>query len=84
VNAASYLRVDFVEVSGGSASVRFTAVAGRAYTLLYTDNLGSANWQTLTEIPSQAVTGRFLLLIPKVLEQAPDSIAWQRRDSPHR
>src|SRR5204862_321086 len=38
-NAASFLKLDSIDVSANSASIHFTAVAGKPYTLLYTDDL---------------------------------------------
>jgi hypothetical protein len=56
-NALSYLKLDSVEVAGSSTLIHFTAVAGKWYTLLYTDGLAPANWQPLNDILPQAVTG---------------------------
>jgi hypothetical protein len=49
-DAASYLRLDAVEWSGGRAGVHFQGVAGKRYGLDGLDTLGLANWITITNL----------------------------------
>jgi len=53
-NAASYLKVDGVSATG-SAQVIFQAVAGRTYTIEYTDDLTTAVWTRLGDVVPQPV-----------------------------
>jgi hypothetical protein len=54
---ASYLAVHSISANATSIVVRFTAVAGRTYTVLYRDALGSGDWSKLKDIPAQEETG---------------------------
>ncbi len=56
-NAASFLKIDSVEVSGPSRLIRFTAVAGKTYTVLYKNSLADANWQQVTNMSAQGSNG---------------------------
>jgi hypothetical protein len=49
-NAASYLKIDSISRSIGTTALRFTAIAGRTYTLQYRTNIFSGAWQRLTDI----------------------------------
>ena len=53
----SYLRFDSVSVVGNQTMIRFSAAAGKTYTLLYRDELGSGTWLKLTDVPAQPASG---------------------------
>ena len=53
----SLLSIDSVTVVGSQTSLRFTAVAGRTYTVLYRDDLSKGTWLSLQNVPRQGTTG---------------------------
>ncbi|MBI4659625.1 MAG: lamin tail domain-containing protein [Verrucomicrobia bacterium] len=54
---ASYLRVENLQVTAGSARLAFRAVAGKTYTVLYRDDLAKGTWLKLTDVPARTSTG---------------------------
>jgi len=44
-------------VAASTATLHFTAVAGKTYTLLYRDNLVTGAWLNLANISAQSTTG---------------------------
>jgi hypothetical protein len=54
---ASYLKIDSATTAGGIASIHFTAVAGKTYTVLYRTNLLTGTWLKLADVPAQGSTG---------------------------
>ena len=46
-------------MAGNQTSLRFTAVAGRTYSVLYRDDLSNGTWLRLQNVPGQAATGPF-------------------------
>jgi hypothetical protein len=55
-DAGSYLRVESITASSGSARLRFTAVAGKTYTVLYREDLATGPWLKLRDVPAQPAT----------------------------
>ncbi|HKQ37842.1 MAG TPA: fibronectin type III domain-containing protein, partial [Verrucomicrobiae bacterium] len=55
-DANSKLALQVVSVTSTTATLRFTAVANKSYTIQYRDSLGSGSWQNLVPIPSQGTT----------------------------
>ncbi len=51
-NAASFLRVE-PGLIGGQASVSFSAVSNRTYSVQFTDNLGAGIWTRLADVPAR-------------------------------
>src|SRR5439155_20855499 len=60
----SYLRFDSVSVVGNQTMIRFSAAAGKTYTLLYRDELGSGTWLKLTDVPAQPASGMVTIQDP--------------------
>jgi hypothetical protein len=56
-SAASRLALSASTASNGAIVLRFESVAGRSYTLLYTDSLSTPDWKTLEEIPASTSSG---------------------------
>ncbi len=56
-DTASYLRLTLNEYNGTSCILGFQAIAGKTYSVLYRDDLGSGSWLKLVDVPSQAATG---------------------------
>lgn len=56
----SYLRID-EDISQGVPAVYFGAVSNRTYSIQFSDNLGTSNWQPLTDFAARAtnITHRF-------------------------
>ena len=57
MDGTSRLKIDAVTVAGSAPALQFSAVAGKTYTVLYSDNLNSAVWSTLQNVPAQASDG---------------------------
>jgi hypothetical protein len=57
LNGANFLKLDSAAVAGSGLSVKFTAVAGKPYSVLWTDNLKNSSWLKLADIPAQTFTG---------------------------
>ncbi|HSA01918.1 MAG TPA: CotH kinase family protein [Candidatus Paceibacterota bacterium] len=65
-DAGSYLRIDFISVgTGGSATLKFQAIAGKTYTLLYRNTVAGGPWIKLTDIQAQPATVEFSVLDPE-------------------
>jgi hypothetical protein len=54
--ASSRLRLESVAAVAGGIEIRFQAVAGRTYSVLYCDALGAGGWQKLADVPAQAAS----------------------------
>ncbi len=63
-DAASCLKVDSIDADTTSVVVRFTAVAGKTYTVLYCDRIASDTWSNLCDVPAQGSTGLIEILDP--------------------
>lgn len=61
-DAASFLKIDSICLDTTCILVRFTAVAGKSYTVLYRDAMASGPWSRLTDVPAQ--TGAAVVEIP--------------------
>ncbi len=55
-DASSCLKFDAVTVSNGMATLRFTAVAGKSYTIQYRDGACAGAWQRLSQVSAAATT----------------------------
>lgn len=55
-SAASFLHVEAITVAGPTTVLRFTAVAGRSYSVLYRDELNEGAWSKLTDVSAPAMT----------------------------
>ena len=65
--AGSALRLT-ATLNGSVTELRFTAVAGKTYTLLYSANLsGTGQWQRFTDVPPQGATQTLMFPDPSVL-----------------
>ena len=60
-SALSSLRVEMLGAGAGSATLRFTAISNRAYTVLYRDILPGSAWTKLADVPSRT-TNRVALV----------------------
>lgn len=56
-DAASFLKMDSISSGSTSVVLRFTAVAGESYTVLYRDTLASGAWLKLRDVPAQPEGG---------------------------
>ena len=56
-NPASYLKVESIHSAIGAFQIRFVAVAGKTYTILYRDNLELDSWTRLADVPAQPASG---------------------------
>jgi hypothetical protein len=63
-NALSYLKIDSL-TAGGGATLRFSAISNRTYTVEYTDDLDSIAWSKLADVPARA-TNRVETLVDSV------------------
>src|SRR5439155_1353458 len=50
------LKIDAVTVGGGQTEIQFTAVAGKTYSVFYSDNLSNGPWLKLPNVPAQPTT----------------------------
>jgi hypothetical protein len=57
LDANSLLKINSVNVAAGTAAIRFNAVAGRTYSILYHGPLPNGSWLKLVDIPAQGSTG---------------------------
>lgn len=55
-DANSKLSLQVASVNATTATLRFTAMANKSYTIQYRDSVGSGAWQNLVPIPSQGTT----------------------------
>jgi len=56
-DAASFLKVDSIRSDTTSVIVRFTAVAGKTYSVLYCDTIAGGTWLKLGDVGAQTSTG---------------------------
>jgi hypothetical protein len=61
-DAASFLKLNSLETVAGIVKLRFTAVQGRSYTVLYQDSLPTGPWSILKQLPNQAATAEIEVL----------------------
>jgi hypothetical protein len=52
----SFLRVDSISTNATAVVVRFTAIAGKTYSVLYRDALAGGDWAKLSDVPAQVNT----------------------------
>jgi hypothetical protein len=52
-DALSYLKFDSL-TAGAGATIRFGAISNRTYTVEFSDDLGSASWSKLADVPARA------------------------------
>jgi hypothetical protein len=57
LDANSLLKINSVNVAGGTAAIRFNAISGRTYSILYHGPLPNGSWLKLADIPAQGSTG---------------------------
>ena len=69
-DASSCLRIEAVTTAPGGTQIRFTAAAGRTYSVLYQDALGAGPWQTLADVPAQSVSQVMTLTDSAALSQS--------------
>ena len=60
----SYLKIDSVSADGQATTLRFTAVAGKSYSVLYRDNLNGGAWLKWKDVPPPVSTGPIELSDP--------------------
>lgn len=53
---ASFLKMELVNDASAEAVLRLNAVAGKTYTILYSDSIPNGTWSRLTDIPAQVTT----------------------------
>jgi hypothetical protein len=64
-DATSYLRIDFISAeAGGSSKIKFLAVAGKTYTVLYRSEATAGAWTKLIDIPAQTTSAEYTVLDP--------------------
>ncbi len=51
-NALSYLKIESVD-GGPNASITFATISNKTYTVLYTDALGTGQWEKLADVPAR-------------------------------
>lgn len=66
-NAGSYLKLDSAAVVGNGLNLRFTAVAGKTYSVLWKADLSSSTWTKLADVSAQSVTGPVTVNDPNAL-----------------
>ncbi|HXT41885.1 MAG TPA: lamin tail domain-containing protein [Candidatus Angelobacter sp.] len=57
VDVSSVLKIDAVNVGTSSTAIQFAAVAGKTYSIVYRDDIGSGVWLKLADVPGQASNG---------------------------
>ncbi len=62
--AASRLEIRAVDLDDAETAIRFVAVEGRSYTVLFTDDLSAGTWQGLANVPAQPATGEVTVRDP--------------------
>jgi hypothetical protein len=70
LDAASFLRIDSVQVGPGGVALQFTAVAGRTYSMLYRNSVSPGAWQKLTDVPAQPSTLPLVITDTSALQSA--------------
>jgi hypothetical protein len=53
----SLLKINSVNVAGNIAAIRFNAIAGRTYSILYRADVQNSSWLKLVDVPAQGSTG---------------------------
>jgi hypothetical protein len=56
-DASSYLKIESISAVSAATRIRFNAVAGKTYTILYRDDVATGTWQKLADVPDQGATG---------------------------
>ena len=56
-DASSYLKIESIDAVSTMTRIRFNAVAGKTYTILYRDDVAAGTWQKLADVPDQGATG---------------------------
>jgi hypothetical protein len=56
-DASSYLKIESISAVSAVTRIRFNAVAGKTYTILYRDDVATGTWQKLADVPDQGATG---------------------------
>ena len=57
----SALRFDSVTRNGANAEIRFTAIAGHTYSVLYRNTLSSGGWLKLADVPAPNSTQQIMV-----------------------
>ena len=65
----SFLKINSVTISGSSVLIRFTAVAGKTYSLLKRDLVTGENWVKIQNAPVQPSTQEISLTVPSDQQQ---------------
>ncbi len=60
-NAGSFLSLDTKAGASGEIEIRFLAAAGRTYSVVYSEALGSGEWQKFADVPA-AVTDQHIVI----------------------
>jgi hypothetical protein len=68
-NATSLLHVDSLTPVIGSVELRFEAVAGKSYTVLYCEDLIDGIWLKLLDVPAQPASGQVIVNAPGLSDQ---------------
>ncbi len=56
-SAASRLSLEAIQIEGGDLLLRFQAVAGKTYSVLYSETLLGGGWLSLEDLPAQPAAG---------------------------
>jgi len=70
VNLADYLKLNSVNVTTSDINIRFTAVAGKTYSVLWTGDLSSGIWNKLADVAAQGATGPVTVTDPATANNA--------------
>lgn len=62
--AASRLAISAVDLNDAETLIRFAAVAGKTYTVVFTDSLAAGAWQRLADVAAQPATGEVTVRDP--------------------
>jgi len=63
-NPSSYLKIESLSAANAATKLRFNAVAGKTYTILYRDSVDGGFWIGLTNVPAQPFTGEIEIADP--------------------
>ena len=63
-NEQSNLNLVVVSVSAGTVTLRFTAVAGKTYSVQFRDSPDAAPWSKIVDVPAQSVTEQMTVTDP--------------------
>ena len=61
-DASSHLKIDSISAVNASSRIRFLAVAGKTYTILYRDKVDIGPWLKLTNVSAQPSTGEIEIM----------------------